>query len=199
MQLFSLLRGSGLKYKHRRNIWHYYCSPSYEGVDWNSTKKEVLLTLTVLPLTREWIEIAGSRLVLRLWGGSPSYEGVDWNALVVVVKGICGVLPLTREWIEILSQSGSLPFLSFSLLRGSGLKCKEYALTDNFKDVLPLTREWIEMGGSKQSIKPEAFSLLRGSGLKSGKPFKKQKDYGFSLLRGSGLKYHYRAGRQGRR
>ena len=166
---FSLLRGSGLKSKGL--LWHR-------------------LESTVLPLTREWIEIA--RILPFPQQGS--------------------VLPLTREWIEISSQRCSNSRKSaFSLLRGSGLKSFVAANVPPIDKVLPLTREWIEI--SKNLImwhllvsSPSyegvdwndvlnnylryviPFSLLRGSGLKSPLISNFFKYIKFSLLRGSGLK-----------
>ena len=64
----------------------------------------------VLPLTREWIEIQRCR--------NEHYSGF--------------VLPLTREWIEISLFKLCTAPLRFSLLRGSGLKCKNNdETTDN--------------------------------------------------------------------
>ena len=54
----------------------------------------------VLPLTREWIEMAFLSSEIR-------YPDV---------------LPLTREWIEILEERQIFGNCLFSLLRGSGLK-----------------------------------------------------------------------------
>ena len=143
---FSLLRGSGLKLTP---FWH------------------PLTDFCVLPLTREWIEMAtisdasvsaefsllrGSGLKSNYKGHmmtdcecSPSYEGVDWNNYTPFSAKCQRVLPLTREWIEILVPKRRKLRDLFSLLRGSGLKCP---LSDRFLlslDVLPLTREWIEM------------------------------------------------------
>ena len=57
--------------------------------------------MKVLPLTREWIEIAP----------------------IIGLSCIKKVLPLTREWIEMSSQAASCTIIAtFSLLRGSGLK-----------------------------------------------------------------------------
>ena len=55
--LFSLVWGSGLKYKPWICWKVAWSSPSYEGVDWNN-----------VPI-----------LWQSYWKGSPSYEGVDWN------------------------------------------------------------------------------------------------------------------------
>ena len=57
--VFSLSRGSGLKY----SLWaaesiRLYGSPSHEGVDWNLALCNLVSLCPVLPLTREWIEIA---------------------------------------------------------------------------------------------------------------------------------------------
>ena len=77
----------------------------------------------VLPLTREWIEMAFQRIIysaglFSLLRGS----GLKWNIRYTV------------------------PFLGrFSLLRGSGLKYPAVDKTSESTDVLPLTREWIEM------------------------------------------------------
>ena len=100
------------------------------------------------------------------------------------------VLPLTREWIEMIkSILSSKSLLTFSLLRGSGLKYFKYTLLKiknsspsyegvdwNSKwkvgtviktAVLPLTREWIEIRSLQTNLTSPLFSLLRGSGLKS--------------------------------
>ena len=53
---FSLSRGSGLK---------------------SSTGSAAALTLSVLPLTREWIEILDLDYIIYLARCSPSHEGVD--------------------------------------------------------------------------------------------------------------------------
>ena len=58
---FSLLRGSGLKSNNSEEPSRDYCSPSYEGVDWNC-----------------WYDY-----LLQLLRGSPSYEGVDWNMFCI--------------------------------------------------------------------------------------------------------------------
>ena len=63
-------------------------------------KRLIFLSVKVLPLTREWIEIP----------------------LVEFYLADGSVLPLTREWIEILKRRSSLISCAFSLLRGSGLK-----------------------------------------------------------------------------
>ena len=58
---------------------------------------------SVLPLTREWIEILTAQKSELIDKRSPSYEGVDWNIIFIPLR--CRrrrVLPLTREWIEIL-------------------------------------------------------------------------------------------------
>ena len=62
--------------------------------------RTALIRNNVLPLTREWIEI--------------SIKPLLFNAL--------SVLPLTREWIEIANLIKLAEVVSFSLLRGSGLK-----------------------------------------------------------------------------
>ena len=87
-----------------RKIKELRGSPSYEGVDWNIKNiTSQVYAADVLPLTREWIEITAVYYQLRP----------------------LEVLPLTREWIEILySDWGDNARLSFSLLRGSGLKSK---------------------------------------------------------------------------
>ena len=54
--MFSLLRGSGLKYL---------------------TAEAVLTSEIVLPLTREWIEMLSCGGNCCCGAGSPSYEGVD--------------------------------------------------------------------------------------------------------------------------
>ena len=145
--MFSLLRGSGLKFQQmptlRQQIqrspsyegvdWNGYVnnqlsgaigSPSYEGVDWNGYYSALAMRLSVLPLTREWIEISAAYTDGLSCLCSPSYEGVDWNVPVAVIRfsssgspsyegvdwnsrnwgqrsRLCSVLPLTREWIEI--------------------------------------------------------------------------------------------------
>ena len=63
-------------------------------------KKKKQEPVKVLPLTREWIEIAQSMFLTQL----------------------LAVLPLTREWIEIKTFPGIAAAMAFSLLRGSGLK-----------------------------------------------------------------------------
>ena len=160
--MFSLLRGSGLKSPLPCISASTSGSPSYEGVDWNvllrrhglCTKSEFSLLrgsglkcfssgrplraasvlpltrewieifwslcfarilYTVLPLTREWIEIHLQRVHITPWKRSPSYEGVDWNiSHCMPPKKLLTVLPLTREWIEIAVSKKSL------LLLGSG-------------------------------------------------------------------------------
>ena len=78
---FYLLRGSGLKWLHNGyQKQRQGGSPSYEGVDWNFLLDfSLMYFLSVLPLTREWIEIS----------------------LLTYLIQACQVLPLTREWIEI--------------------------------------------------------------------------------------------------
>ena len=168
---------------------------------------------TVLPLTREWIEIAPICPTENRPKRSPSYEGVDWNLVLnseVKIKPAFSllrgsglkspptalelplppVLPLTREWIEIPQ-----PIVSI-----------------RFDMVLPLTREWIEMGFNVSS-----YILRRGSPsyegvdwnrslmpflpFQGGSPSYEGVDWNtsrqarqklkreFSLLRGSGLKF----------
>ena len=144
---FSLLRGSGLKFYHHKT----------------PQNKE-----SVLPLTREWIEIIIFRNLTKMFN----------------------VLPLTREWIEIRQSRILFLLAQFSLLRGSGLKSVHNPITYSKCKVLPLTREWIEMSTSFRPDMPDRvlpltrewiemasqklfydfsppFSLLRGSGLKS--------------------------------
>ena len=120
---FSLLRGSGLKCVKRSNFGAVNRSPSYEGVDWNCFYRIIGKDETVLPLTREWIEISAVWSGLKLpkfsllrGSGLKSRERNKWSVR-------CKVLPLTREWIEI-----------FYLAR----LCYQEL-------VLPLTREWIEI------------------------------------------------------
>ena len=84
----------------------------------------VILALTVLPLTREWIEISPQQKASYLRPFS-LLRGSGLKFLVFSLKiGQIFVLPLTREWIEILTTTS---------LRGFGTS------------VLPLTREWIEI------------------------------------------------------
>ena len=121
--MFSLLRGSGLKFRMlditapgigspsyegvdwNRDVKPVYTgtrgSPSYEGVDWNDYKGVVYGTLERFSLLRgsglKW-ECAGLKRALNR---SPSYEGVDWNTQAMSSHTTAKVLPLTREWIEI--------------------------------------------------------------------------------------------------
>ena len=99
--LFSLLRGSGLKWAFRR-----WCCPRRRfsllrgsGLKFSDSVLNALCSL-VLPLTREWIEM--------------SFMGI--------VPITISVLPLTREWIEISRDIANMQPARFSLLRGSGLK-----------------------------------------------------------------------------
>ena len=82
-----------------------------------------ILKLTVLPLTREWIEMMQSnssefpQTVLPL-----TREWIEMEIVVKIYKKNI-VLPLTREWIEILDIcTNGARCARFSLLRGSGLK-----------------------------------------------------------------------------
>ena len=151
---FSLLRGSGLKLRslwsskaksrspsYEGVDWNFVpfavftadnCSPSYEGVDWNVLGLFIMLFIfTVLPFTREWIEI--TRIFPLPQQGSK-------------------VLPLTREWIEMFEFLVALGVDMFSLLRGSGLKYKIFWKPQIHKNVLPLTREWIEISLSVRTV-----------------------------------------------
>ena len=107
---------------------------------------EVGTKLIVLPLTREWIEIESLAVPASSAGVLPLTR--EWIEMVYEVKHLHHrpVLPLTREWIEIpLLPGGRRRSLSFSLLRGSGLKSASIGTVDVDGTVLPLTREWIEM------------------------------------------------------
>ena len=128
--VFSLSRGSGLKY------------PNYANVDWSGN---------VLPLTREWIEIRYRRRNARTWKVLPlTREWIEiytvyvlpsaqlvlpltreWIEifLVIVISVLGFVLPLTREWIEITGIPAFCKANMFSLSRGSGLK---YSRRDDF-------------------------------------------------------------------
>ena len=65
------------------------------------------------------------------------------------------VLPLTREWIEISGGGWEHVSVSFSLLRGSGLKCLAASQSAQNQYVLPLTREWIEIASAESANEKE--------------------------------------------
>ena len=122
-------------------------SPSYEGVDWNICHGIFnFISSTVLPLTREWIEIfkisvavgfkmfsllrgSGLKSLVMLkmnsWSlGYPSYEGVDWNNCIPRTKSRGKQFSLLRgSGLKYQNMSRLLFWHRFSLLRGSGLKC----------------------------------------------------------------------------
>ena len=187
---FSLSRGSGLKFFRDRKITCVVRSPSHEGVDWNTPFLLAHSNSSVLPLTREWIEIDFCTRNFYFCCSSPSHEGVDWNRYY---------------------EDNPEPPTPFSLSRGSGLKYLKEVPDNNRFCVLPLTREWIEMDkNGEKNGGFMAFSLSRGSGLKSLKISRcvvfvrspshegvdwnqlKMAEYAradaFSLSRGSGLK-----------
>ena len=101
---FSLLRGSGLKFycQISLHIRYWFSLLRGSGLKFTESVKQQPLG-TVLPLTREWIEIIRFSPKPNCSWSSPSYEGVDWNRKQIWVITKCYiVLPLTREWIEIV-------------------------------------------------------------------------------------------------
>ena len=191
--LFSLLRGSGLKYQAQAlsDVPYRFSLLRGSGLKWilRWMERELLM---VLPLTREWIEIA-SAYIWRLWVlCSPSYEGVDWNSAWFAYCMAWSVLPLTREWIEInLFGYVNNQLSGFSLLRGSGLKFLRRFMMKKKSRFSLLRGSGLKFVILLYSFISCLFSLLRGSGLK----FLGQ-DVGevrakFSLLRGSGLKSYF--------
>ena len=100
----------------------------------------------VLPLTREWIEMA--RIISRTKRPKVlplTREWIEIRLSQMQPPSQLIVLPLTREWIEIKpTVQKSANCLKFSLLRGSGLKFLIFLV----------------------EVRVNLFSLLRGSGLK---------------------------------
>ena len=143
--MFSLLRGSGLKSFVIPPITAHWCSPSYEGVDWNSSKS--------LPSCDD--------------NSSPSYEGVDWNIVVLVHLRSKQSSPSYEgvDW-NVVAWRQTAEFISSPSYEGVDWNGANQTLADQEK-VLPLTREWIEIQlGKDDHITLDTFSLLRGSGLK---------------------------------
>ena len=75
---FSLLRGSGLKYENNANMAtrRLVLPLTREWIEMASGRSESN-SILVLPLTREWIEIFYATPENIQNASSPSYEGVD--------------------------------------------------------------------------------------------------------------------------
>ena len=135
---FSLSRGSGLKFVIVGDVSQCaaFSLSRGSGLKFDVSHSESGLH-SVLPLTREWIEII--------------------NSIVLIMK--LTVLPLTREWIEMpIWRRLYTLFRRFSLSRGSGLKSLPRSRHCRGRKVLPLTREWIEISSAMPRSAPSCCS-----------------------------------------